>query len=214
MRYLNFLLIGLLAVCLPRMASATAQIPDRIEIDGKTLSLNTNPLASHLDKIGSRSPAEGQSTASWRGYVAHWRIENGELVLADVTIDIYQRNSAEPEVKSVMSTIFPDASSPVAARWYTGALVIPDGRMTEYVHMGYGSMYDHYQLIKVKAGKVTEHLALDAEAFAAYKKKQFDAYRQTPDYQRELAKAREQGLSAQRADEFLQSFYAEQYLSN
>jgi len=206
----------LLLSTLPALAGATAQIPDTIEIDGKPLPLNTNPLSAQLQARGWSPPDDAeQSTANWRGYVARWRIDGDALVLVDATIDlpggmddgVYKRRK-----RSIKAELFPGQAR-VVADWYTGMLIIPDGELTRYVHMGYGSSYDHYQLFRVKDGKVLEHLSMDEAAFEAYKSKSFQAFRETPEFRSALKETMSKGMTKARAIDFLQSFNAEVYLS-
>jgi hypothetical protein len=199
----------MLALLLPGAVQATAQIPDTIEVNGEKLPLNTNPLSAHLERIGWAPPEDTvASSANWRGYVARWRIDQDQLVLASVTIAVSLEGT-----KELLPTLFPDVAR-VVADWYSGTLVIPDGSQIRYVHMGYGSTYDHYQLIRVEAGKVVERQAMDAAAFAAYRAAKFEAYQKTAEFQRDFADARKNGMSKREADDFLRSFSAEQYLSH
>lgn len=206
----------LLLSTLPALAGATAQIPDTIEIDGKDLPLNTNPLSAQLQARGWRPPDDAsQSTANWRGYVARWRIDGDALVLVDATIDVRGSKddvAYEPRTRSIKAELFPGQTR-VVADWYSGMLIIPDGELTRYVHMGYGSSYDHYQLVRVKDGKVVEHLAMDEAAFEAYKSKAFKAFRETPGFRSELKETMSKGMTEAQAIDFLQSFNAEAYLS-
>src|SRR3546814_2005214 len=75
-----------LAAMFPAMALATAQIPDRIRIDGQDYALNTNPLTPRLVASGWLPPKEAMvSSANWRGYTASWEIADGKPVLRDGT---------------------------------------------------------------------------------------------------------------------------------
>ncbi len=66
------------------------------------------------------------------------------------------------EVKSVLmenvnasvSTIFPGQEK-VFAEWFTGELRLPQGKMLEYVHMGYQSVYEKDVYLEFKSGKLT-----------------------------------------------------------
>ncbi len=198
-----------LALLLPGTVKATAQISDTIEVNGEKFPLNTNPLSAHLKRIGWTPPEDAViSSANWRGYVARWRIDQDQLVLASMTIRVSQE-----ETKELLPTLFPNVAR-VLADWYSGTLVIPDASQIRYVHMGYGSLYDHYQLIRVEAGKVVERQAMDAAAFEAYRAAKFEAYQKTAEFQRDFADARKSGMSKGEADDFLRAFSAEQYLSH
>jgi hypothetical protein len=48
--------------------------------------------------------------------------------------------AASSDYRSMMAQVFPD-STRVAATWFTGNLIVPDGERVTYVHMGYGSQY-------------------------------------------------------------------------
>jgi len=70
---MRMLLAGLLLV-LAATAGATAQVPDRIFIEGRDDALDTNPLESQLRDRPDFPPENvSRGTANWRGYVAHRR---------------------------------------------------------------------------------------------------------------------------------------------
>lgn len=85
-----------LTAMFPAMALATAQIPDRIRIDGQDYALNTNPLTPRLAASGWKPPEEAMvSSANWRGYTASWEITDGKLVLRDATILVAGEESGD-----------------------------------------------------------------------------------------------------------------------
>lgn len=51
-------------------------------------------------------------------------------------------------------SIVRDGEGRVRADWYTGELRIPRGRMTGYVHGGYGSRYERDHLVMIEKGVV------------------------------------------------------------
>ena len=210
----------ILALCLALLgapaAHATAQIPDALILDGKEFRLNTNPLEAELERRKWQPPKEASiSSANWRGHVAVWEVKGDRLFLKDVTIRVRRpAPSAEPLEKSILGELYPGVAE-VHADWYSGALIIPDGKMTEYVHMGYGSSYDHYQVLRVRAGQVVERLSLSGAEFAAYKERKFAEFMQTDAFKRAFADIRKEGdgLEEGQALDFMKSFFAEQYLS-
>jgi hypothetical protein len=208
------LVIVALALLAPGAVLATAQVPDEIVIDGKSYALHTNPLQSHLAAVGWKVPEDaGISSANWRGYVAFWEVVQNRLVLRDVIVRIAGRK--HDQTRSILASLFPEVEVPIVADWYTGALVIPDGRLTQYVHMGYGSSYERYQVIRVRQGMVVEHQRLTAGEFDDYKTRKFEAFRQTEAFETAVATAQRQApdLSKEAIIDFLMSFYAEEYLS-
>src|SRR3546814_1619516 len=122
------------------MALATAQIPDRIRIYGQDYALNTNPLTPRLVASGWLPPQEAMvSSANWRGYTASRAIADGKLVLRDATILVAGEEAGDYTPKSILGDLLPSTEAPVAADWYSGAVIVPDGERTKYVHMGYES---------------------------------------------------------------------------
>lgn len=201
------------ALSIPAVAGATAQQGDEITIDGKVLFLNTDPLTPLLAER-DWSPPEGASisSANWRGYLAHWAIDDGELVLVDATIGRWQGDEQVRE--SIRESLFPGVRR-VVAEWYTGTLIVPDGKLVDYVHMGYGSTYDHYQVLTIAEGRVVRHLSLTAEQFDALKQERFAAFVDTEEFAaiwRKLGEG-DSPLDEERRLDFIRSFYAEQYLS-
>ncbi len=206
--------VAIFLAFIPRSAEATAQVPDTIIIDGKEYALNTNPLESYLGSREWIPPKEALvSTANWRGYIATWAIDEDRLVLKDATIRIKVESDVEA-LKSILTDLFPRTPK-VVADWYTGTLVIPDGEMTEYVHMGYGSTYDHYQIIRISSGRVIERLSMNGVEFNKYKNRKFEEFTKSDEYKKARADLlkRSKDRSEDAIRDFMQSFYAEDYLT-
>lgn len=133
---------------------ATAQVPDQIIVDGERLMLFSEPLhelLGHFMEQGKLGPNHqpGRCTASWRDYVATWELRGDQLFLVSIHL-----NPCGPALTDVsLARLFPGAAIPVAASWYTGNLVVPQGSRVNYVHMGYESQYERYLVIKVNAGR-------------------------------------------------------------
>jgi hypothetical protein len=198
---------------------ATVQVPDVIIIDGKNENLDTNPLAPYLSAYPNVIPKSDDPTAdNWRGYVATWEILDGKLFLRK--IDVAFRNPKAPPnedgriVKNVIRKIFPD-SRHLAATWYSGALVIPRGKLVKYVHIGYGSTYERYTIVTVNQGVVSRMLDLSAEDFSKYRESQFQAFKRTPEYATKFkeAKSYDPSYSDEFIESVLQSVESERYLS-
>ena len=87
--------------------------------------------------------------------------------------------------------------------------------MTNYVHMGYGSGYENYIVLRVNNGVVIEHLDLTSSEFETYKHRKFQTFRETEKFQEELKNLMggEYNWSEDEALDFMQSFHAEYYLS-
>jgi hypothetical protein len=132
----------------------TAQIAERIIVEGKNISLYTNPLSLYLsqNKIFFQSP----NTANWRGYIGTWGlIESGgleRLYLVELSA-----HKTYLEIVGIPET-FPGFDK-VFAHWFTGELRLPQGKMLKYVHGVYASTYEYDLLIQVKQGVVVERAA-------------------------------------------------------
>lgn len=151
-----FAVIVLLLGAACEAAWATAQIPDTLVVDGKPNILFAEPLGPALEadpKMQERLKkyiSEGRCSASWRGYKATWEVRENVLYL--VKVDANPCSSKRTPVP--LSELFPDTTGPVQAIWFTGTLRVPQGRQIEYVHMGYESRYERYQVLLVENGHV------------------------------------------------------------
>lgn len=122
------ILIGMILLLVSIGCSATAQRSDIILIEGKELRLNTNSLKKYLRESDWKPPEEAAIWSSnWRGYIANWKIEAGYLILTDISIELKNDASLERKRKSILTGLFPSTKS-IKANWYSGALVVPDGK--------------------------------------------------------------------------------------
>jgi hypothetical protein len=205
-------------LALVSLAFATAQQGDILFLDGKKYSIYTNPLEPFLRNNPDRMPKSNiVSSALWRGYVATWRVKNERLVLVDVGIlkDVSKpgEKGLSTEIVSVMDKVFPGEKD-VVANWFSGHIIIPDGKLVNYVHMGYASTYEKYILLRVEQGVVTRTWTADAPSFVKFRDAQFAAFKKTEEYRKALAEtAKEGGMDARQNEEFLREFYSERYMS-
>jgi hypothetical protein len=134
---------------------ATAQFPDILVYKGDTLSLFANPL-EQLFKDDSIAPKffrdkEGcNSTACWRGYQANWELINNELYLTGIYSCCYYKDSIKADLKALFEEKYHNGK--VKADWFTGTIIVPKGKLTYYVHMGYESLYEKELALKIKNG--------------------------------------------------------------
>lgn len=152
-------------------AFGTAQAPDILILDGKEVPLFENPLEAfwpdgngrpNIEAVGLPREEIITSSNNWRGYVAEWAIRGDRLFLTDLSRRCgipkwraWMKPWADDEYRSVpMELVLPGKELPVFAEWYSGRLKIPQGKMTRYVHMGYGSEYERELLIEIKNGVV------------------------------------------------------------
>jgi len=124
----------------------TAQISEGLIYEGQQLSMCTNPLGDYFAMGGDRPRFENNCTALWRGYVGTWEIVDGRLYL------IKLRGDLEGGGEASLATIFPDYPDRVFAHWYSGTIRIPQGKLLNYVHMGYSSTYERDLFLEIEKG--------------------------------------------------------------
>jgi hypothetical protein len=125
----------------------TAQIPEKLLMNGETLTLCSEPLQSYFALHG-HPDFTVNCTALWRGYVGTWEIRDARLFLVGI-------EAKYPDGSSVsFANLFPGQAERIFARWFTGTLRCPRGGELEYVHMGYGSVYEEDLLLRIEQGNL------------------------------------------------------------
>ena len=192
--------------------SATSQVSERIIINGREESLDNNPLnpylAIHPDAFPKlNTEIQIVSSSNWRGYVGTWELSNNLLYLRKVSLSNHNP-------REVIDYLFPNNKN-VVATWYSGTLVIPRGKLVNYVHMGYGSTYKRYLLVTVKAGAVVSSKKYNAKTFTAFRNAKFEDYKKTAEYRSKFdgAKSQEPTMTDEQIEDFVYSIDSEHYLS-
>ena len=140
--------------------------------NGKGYSLFANPLERYLSDNPAVPKFVPQCTMCWRGYVASWEINHDRLYLtglggtvcrktfegdAIISKRCGQRHWGECSVGRIdLYEIFPRSYAKVYADWFSGKLVIPQGEMVQYIHMGYASQYERYIKLSIERGVLVE----------------------------------------------------------
>jgi hypothetical protein len=81
-------------------------------------------------------------TASRRGYIATWKIDNGKLFLIKIVSGDCSAEPADLDVSSIFKKPLP-----VEATWYSGVLRIPRGKLLKFINAGYASVYEEEVLL-------------------------------------------------------------------
>jgi hypothetical protein len=200
---------------------ATGQIPDKILYGGKSYELNSNPLEPYFEKNSEKKPKSSiQSTALWRGYVATFEIKDSQLVVKDIEIEVENYDSTmrlyQTRWVSVFDQVFPGRSE-VAIDWWSGLLVLPYGKMVQYVHMGYGSTYENYILLAIEKGHFKTERRFDDKTYVKFRARQYEAFKKTPEYQNLVDKLTKEGSSQAFIDSFLKVYivsYTSKFLTD
>jgi hypothetical protein len=83
-------------------------------------------------------------------------------------------------------------------------LVLPHGKLVNYVHMGYASTYENYILLEIDGGNLKKEKKFNYKDYEAFKSRQFEAFKKTDQYKQ---------LKAQlKADKTYDDEYIEQFL--
>ncbi len=128
----------------------TAQMGERLIYQGREVSMCTEPLNDYFALGGERPDFSAPHTALWRGYIGTWEILDDRLYLIELAGQL--ENGAE----ATLATLFSDYPQRVFAHWYSGTLRVPEGKVIEYVHAGYGSNYERDRFIKIEKGIVVD----------------------------------------------------------
>lgn len=131
------------------LLAMTAQIAETLFYKGEQLSMCNTPLDDYFAFGGEHPKFESNCTALWRGYVGTWEIIGGRLYLVGLEGTLESGDDAS------LASVFPDFSDRVFGHWYSGTIRIPQGKLLEYVHMGYGSTYERDLFLEIEKGAVT-----------------------------------------------------------
>ena len=132
----------------------TAQIHEKLIFDGEDTSMAfCPPLPEKHPRIVEDHPDLATrdahssilfSTACWRRYQGTWEIRDSRFYLVGLRGRLALRGE-----------------DPILADWFSGVLRIPKGKMLQYVHMGFGSVYEQEAHVKVEKGIVTSSRVID-----------------------------------------------------
>lgn len=191
---------------------ATGQTPDKIIYNGKEYSLHSNPLEAYFEKHPDKRPKiEVKSSGLWRGYLATFEVIDSQLFLKGIEIQYHDKTSKESypfKWRSVIKEVFPD-SERIKINWLTGLLVIPHGKLVNYVHMGYASTYENYILLEIDKGDLKNEKGFEYNEYEKFKERQFQVFKQTDEYKKIKADLQKNGSSDEYIDSFLRSFVIE-----
>lgn len=163
----TILIALLLIISHPNFALATMQDPDRIIYQGKDLPLEGAPLNSYQWPSNKRPQFRADSSGNWRGYIAHWKIENNRLYLISIDANILDnprdynnwqemlsdKNYHTSSIEELFPNKYEDGC--VFADWYSGILRIGNAdRVWGNPIGGFGRYYSKEFHIEIKNGVV------------------------------------------------------------
>ncbi|TAL80726.1 MAG: hypothetical protein EPN75_06485 [Beijerinckiaceae bacterium] len=148
----------------------TAQVPERIIVDGRPRELFADPLyrlRTHF-RLDLRYP-ESWHTANYRGYIGTWEIRDGRLYLMCLCWDAWGlKGPAEvpisAELRHRLLRAVSAADFPLHAHWYNGIARIALGRRLVYSHQGWSHWFERERVIRFRSGKVERDREVDTRA--------------------------------------------------
>lgn len=141
MKYISLIAIYLtLSIC----ALATPDIPDRIVYKGNEYSLFTKPLDFLIEMNPNMVPKIkiNDFTYNLPEYFVEYEIIDNQLILKDI---VNLDESYNKDAPSLLQNLFLNKKQ-VKADWFSGLLVLPYGKLINYVHMGFASTYEKLQI--------------------------------------------------------------------
>mgnify|MGYP003571379805 CR=1 FL=1 len=184
----------LLIISVKAQLFATAQFPDRLILNNEEKPLCANPLNAFFKKTENSEKYNAllskydvvTCTACWRGYIATFEIIDSALYVADLTIKIVveptdKQKSFQTKDISIFQELF-GSDKPFLCDFYSGMLIVPQGKMVKYVHGGYLSEYEKYILIKITDGKVINKGEYSLQEYKDKKDKAFELFYKSNKY--------------------------------
>jgi len=104
------------------------------------------PLEDYWALGGPKPAFKFTSTALYRGYIGTWQIIKDRLYLVKLEAKLEQ---GQPMTLGDLFLGFPNR---VFAHWFSGRVRLPRGELLEYVHAGWGSIYEADLFIEFKNG--------------------------------------------------------------
>lgn len=149
-----------LGVAMFMAAFATGQITEKIVDNGLGKGMATCLL--ELDSVSfanlkARIPKRLTSTALWRGYIGHWKIERDSLFLDSVLVGDSEDNRFVP---IAINDIYASrrTTSGYFADWVSDTLRVVSGDFVRYVHMDWKSDWENEEYVVVEDGVVKDRV--------------------------------------------------------
>ena len=141
-------------------AFATGQITEKIVDYGVGKGMATYLL--ELDSVSFSTlkgciPNRLTSTALWRGYIGHWKIERDSLFLDSVMVGNREDNRFVP---IAIDDIYASrrTASGYFADWVSDTLRVVSGDFVRYVHMDWKSDWEIEEYVVVESGVVKDRI--------------------------------------------------------
>ena len=166
-------------------AYATPQIPDILIYDGKKYPIQADFLDDYFKKFPERNPKPVGSScsAAWRGYQSTYEVVGERIYLKDVVI-----NPCASAPVSGLNKVVPGGKR-LSVDWVSGLIQSGYGDNDENPYgLEFFDAYEKHSIFEVEDGRVLEVKHFDNKGYRAFKKKQFEAFRKTAEYETRVKK--------------------------
>ena len=178
-------------------ALATPQIPDILVFKGKEYPIQSEFLRDYFKKFPERDPKheDGSCSALWRGYQAKFEVAKDRIYLKDVVINVCFGTPTSVLKKVVPSgeTLYIDWISDLADSGY-------DKNSEDPYSLESLDAFEKYSFFEIDKGKILEVRHFDNKGYRLFKKKQFEAYKKTKEYDLEVKEMLERNPKMKRSD--------------
>ena len=188
---------------------ATAQFPDVLIYNGKKYALTVNPMEIFFEKFPEKRP-EMPHTGLWRGYIATFEIIDNELWVIDIVKceSVFDNGNFVFKYISIINDCL-DGKNRMKIDWFNGLLVLPQGDILNYVHMGYASTYEYYTIMEIQEGNYIKELNMDYTKYIEFKENQFEHYKKTESYKKLFERLNDGNMVEDEIENFLRIFIIE-----
>lgn len=167
----NALIVLVLALCAVPRAFPTDQIPDKLVYEGESYYLYPGVLSPYLaERPEIKFPIA--STGCYRGYIATFTIESGQLLLKHIRAPRKGGSGILiEEWPSVMNVLAPK-ENPLPADWFTGFILLSDhGKEPDESFPPEIRPVKRVVLLEIVEGRVVkERLFADLKAYEAFER--------------------------------------------
>lgn len=156
----------------------TAQAREQIIYLGKQYCMKSLPIEWFFNTQPSTIKFFSLESSCWRGYKGEWKIKNNRLYLI-------QFNGYSIDGKEInLNSLFPEKQE-VFASWFTGVIEIESGKLIEYVHFWFDSVYELTIKLDFKEGVLINKSTINNKKIHKSKISKEDLIKKAKEWQEE-----------------------------
>ncbi|GEM50247.1 hypothetical protein HX001_15020 [Empedobacter brevis] len=129
----------------------TAQIGEILLIDHQQYIIAEQPLHNYFKKLDHPPYFTPPSPTCWRGYYGKWELRDDELFLINFKGYLDDLNEVD------LAYLFPGQED-VFAKWYSGIVKIPQGKLINFNQLTHTSIYEEDLMLCFENGKLIDYI--------------------------------------------------------